>query len=294
MNSFSEKYSLLKTEFEQYLYDFTDSFDYYPPLSEAMKYSLNAGGKRLRPVIMIASAQMLGLDSSRVMPLAAAIECIHTYSLIHDDLPCMDDDSLRRGKPTSHIVFGEDMAVLAGDGLLNLAMETALKSIEKDNCENYLKAVELLFESSGSLGMVGGQAIDVKNTGSFQTLEELKNMHSKKTGALFLASCLCPALILGCNSDIISRLYSYAENLGLLFQIKDDILDVTGDVQSMGKSIGKDAAEGKSTFISLMGVAESTLYAGKIADEARKALLHFGDKGEFLSELIQYILERKN
>ena len=180
MNTFLDKYNSTKVFFEKKLKEYIKSFDYYPRLDEAMEYSLNAGGKRLRPVLMIECAKMLGLSQDRIIPLAIAIELIHTYSLIHDDLPCMDNDDLRRGKPTNHKVFGEDMAVLAGDGLLNLAMEISLDAIESDNCENYMKAVKLLFASSGPEGMIGGQAIDILNTGKFQASDDLKLMHSKK------------------------------------------------------------------------------------------------------------------
>ena len=292
MNDFLTTYSAAKQRFEKSLTEYLDSFDHFPKLDEAMKYSLTAGGKRLRPVLMMECAKMLGLDEGRIMPLAIAIEMIHTYSLIHDDLPCMDNDTLRRGKPTNHVIFGEDMAVLAGDGLLNSAFEAAIKGIEKENCENYLAAVRQLFSSSGAEGMVGGQAIDIASTGNFQSLAELKTMHSKKTGALFMSACLCPALILGADSDIINCLQDFAVNMGILFQVKDDILDVTGNLESMGKTLGKDAADNKSTFISLMGLDKSIEYSKKLAAQAQEPLKYFGDKAMFLSDLITYFLER--
>ena len=190
MNNFLDTYNQTKEMFDSHLKEYLDSFNYFPQFDEALRYSLNAGGKRLRPVLMIECAKMLGLSIERIMPFAIAIELIHTYSLIHDDLPCMDNDNLRRGKPTNHVVFGEDMAVLAGDGLLNLAIEITIKNAEKDNFENYLKTVNQLFWSAGPEGMIGGQAIDVFNTGEFQSLDELKAMHIKKTGALFLSACI--------------------------------------------------------------------------------------------------------
>lgn len=294
MSTFLESYSNTKRIFEDSLKELLDSFDYFEKLDDAMRYSVNAGGKRLRPVLMIECAKMIGLETERIMPLAMAIEMVHTYSLIHDDLPCMDDDALRRGKPTNHKVFGEDMAVLAGDGLLNIAMETALSGLEVGNCENYINAVQKLFSSAGPTGMIGGQAIDIFNIEKFQSLDELKVMHRKKTGALFDASCLCPALLLGCNDDIVNCLQEYSKHLGLLFQVKDDILDVIGDEDTLGKTIGKDEANHKSTFISLMGLDGSIAYSKEIAERAKEPLNSFSDKAVFLKDLIQYILERNN
>lgn len=292
MNTFLAEYNNTKNVFEKHLNEYTNTFSYYREISVAIKYSLKAGGKRLRPVLMIETAKMLGLDVNRIMPLAVAIEMIHTYSLIHDDLPCMDDDVMRRGQKTNHIVFGEAQAILAGDGLLNLAMEHALKSIEPDNYANYLKAISQLFTSSGVEGMIAGQSMDIYNTGKFQTLEELKTMHHLKTGALFLSSCLCPALILDCNNDIISYLMEYSSHFGLLFQITDDILDVTGDESALGKSIGKDTANSKSTFVGLLGIDKSIESANTLATKAHSALNMFGNKANFLNGLIDYVLER--
>lgn len=294
MYNFNKDYNDTKKRFESYLNEFLSSMDYYPRLNEAIQYSINAGGKRLRPVLMMQCAKMLGLSIDAIMPMAIAIEMIHTYSLIHDDLPCMDDDDLRRGKPTNHKVFGEDIAVLAGDGLLNLAMETALSGYSITYGENYVKAVKYLFECSGPSGMIGGQVIDIEHTGKFQSLENLKIMHRKKTGALFNACCMCPALILDSNSDIISCLLEYSNYLGLLFQVKDDILDVIGDQEQMGKTIGKDEANDKSTFISLLGLQESIQYSIDIAEKATKPLAKFEGKNEFLLGLVDYILERNN
>lgn len=294
MYNFTANYNKTKSEFEKRLNEFLSSMNYYPRLNEAMKYSINAGGKRLRPVLMIESAKMIELSLDKIMPLAIAIEMIHTYSLIHDDLPCMDDDDLRRGKPTNHKVFGEDMAVLAGDGLLNLAMETALSGYNSQHDSNYINAVKYLFACSGSDGMIGGQVIDIEHTGKFQSLDQLKIMHSKKTGALFNACCMCPALILGCNNDIISCLQDYTSHLGLLFQIKDDILDVIGDQTKMGKTLGKDEANNKSTFVSLLGLDESIKYSIDIAKKAKSSLKLFDGKNDFLLGLVEYILERNN
>ena len=294
MSDFLNTYNSTKEIFEKNIEKYLESFNHFKKLDDAMKYSLNAGGKRLRPVLMIECAKILGLPEKRIMPFAVAIEMIHTYSLIHDDLPCMDNDSLRRGKPTNHVVFGEDMAVLAGDGLLNTAFEIILENIEEDNFVNYFAAVRHLFSSSGAKGMVGGQAIDVENTGNFQDIESLELMHSKKTGALFMSACLCPALLLGANDDIMSCLRDFAVNIGLLFQVKDDILDVIGDQDKMGKTLGKDAQNNKSTFISLMGLEQSISYAQHLAEKAQEPLKYFGSKSIFLAELTKYFLERTN
>lgn len=294
MYNFNKDYNDTKSQFETKLSEFISTMDYYPRLNEAMQYSVDAGGKRLRPVLMMQCAKMIGLEINKVLPLALAIEMVHTYSLIHDDLPCMDDDDLRRGKPTNHKVFGEDMAVLAGDGLLNLAMETALSGYESKYGDNYVNAVKYLFNCTGPDGMIGGQVIDIEHTGKFQSLDELKIMHKKKTGALFNACCICPALILGSNNDIISCLQEYSDHLGLLFQVKDDILDVIGDQKQMGKTLGKDEASNKSTFISLLGLDESINYSIDIAEKAKSPLKQFDGKNEFLLGLIKYILERNN
>ncbi|MEX1376373.1 MAG: polyprenyl synthetase family protein [Eubacteriales bacterium] len=292
MDTFLQGYTSTKEMFEKKLTEYIASIECYPQLNDAMAYSLNAGGKRLRPVLMIECSKMIGLDAEKIMPLAISIELVHTYSLIHDDLPAMDDDDLRRGKPTNHKVYGEAMAVLAGDGLLNLAFENAMSCLDSDNCENYINAVRKLFSSSGANGMIGGQAMDIANTGKFQSQDELERMHRMKTGALFEACCICPALLLGSNSDIMNCLQEYSKHLGLLFQIKDDILDVVGSQEELGKTIGKDMAQEKSTFVSHMGLDGSMKYAQEIAEKAKSPLKTFGEKGEFLSLLIDYILER--
>lgn len=292
MDNFLQSYNSTKELFEKRLSEYISRMGFYPQLNDAMAYSLKAGGKRLRPVLMIECAKMLGMSAERIMPLAISTELVHTYSLIHDDLPAMDDDDLRRGKPTNHKVYGEAMAILAGDGLLNLAFENAISHVERDNCENYINAVAMLFSSSGADGMIGGQAMDIENTGKFQSIDELERMHRMKTGALFEACCMCPALLLGSNSAIMNCLQEYSLHLGLLFQVKDDILDVVGSQEALGKTVGKDMVQDKSTFVSHMGLDASRQYAEKIAQCAKEPLEFFGENGEFLNLLINYILER--
>lgn len=292
MHNFKEQLYLDQALFNQSLVQFMDRLQYVQPLNDAMKYSLQAGGKRLRPILMLETAKMLGIEIERVVPLMICIELIHTYSLIHDDLPAMDDDTLRRGLPTNHVKFGEAQAILAGDALLNLSVEHALSNVPEDMPLPYLHAVRLLFQSAGSAGMIGGQSIDIKSTGKFQNHKELREMHAMKTGALFHACCVCPAYLHNASNEIADALTQYAQHFGLLFQITDDILDVVGDVQKMGKTIGKDLDADKSTYVNLLGLEKSKLLAENTARNAQDSLHVFGDKGWFLREMINYIVKR--
>jgi geranylgeranyl diphosphate synthase type II len=258
---------------------------------EAMEYSLLAGGKRLRPILVVAGCELCGGDVLKVKPLACAVEMIHTYSLIHDDLPAMDDDDFRRGKPTSHKVFGEAIAVLAGDGLLNSAFETLLDVSPFDNA--YLEAARVIVKAAGVTGMIGGQVLDIENEGKKASLEELKEMHIRKTGALITASVFAGALSGGCSGEEMSKVREFGENLGLAFQIRDDILDVIGDQVSMGKSAGSDASKGKSTYVSLLGLEESGALVKRLIDNAKESLDVFGDRGQFLKQLADSLADRK-
>lgn len=223
---------------------------------DAMEYSLMAGGKRIRPVLSLAVCDILKGNRDVVLPFAGAIELIHTYSLIHDDLPCMDNDDYRRGKLTNHKVFGEAMAVLAGDALLNLAFETMIDETLKAKEESYtrVKAASMIAKSSGVYGMIGGQVLDIESEQRTISYEELGYLHKKKTGALFFASVLAPAILLDAGKDIVTALEAYAENIGLAFQIKDDILDLEGDSKVVGKATGSDAVNNKSTYVSILGI----------------------------------------
>ncbi len=265
-------------------------------ISEAMKYSLMSGGKRLRPVLSLAVADMLGTDEAAVLPYACSIEMIHTYSLIHDDLPAMDNDSLRRGKPTSHVIFGEATAILAGDALLNLAFETmcadAVSTIDDEAMRRKIKAIGYIAEAAGSKGMIAGQVIDLQSQHKEIDKDSLNYMHQKKTGALIKAAVLAPAIVTGADVQTISTLQAYAENFGLAFQIKDDILDVEGSIAELGKAIGSDRINGKSTFINVYGLEASKETLSAVTSEAINALSGFGEAADFLKELTRYMSSR--
>ena len=265
---------------------------------EAMKYSLLSGGKRIRPVITIAVADMFGGNINDAAAVGCALECVHTYSLIHDDLPCMDDDDLRRGRPTCHKVYGEDIAVLAGDGLLNYAFELLSDPdlFEELNGFDLLRAVRTLSTASGVFGMVGGQTVDLACEGGDGVgIDELEYMHSLKTGALINAAAELGCIVGHIDEDdtrILSKIYDFSSKLGLAFQIKDDILDVVGDQEVLGKATGSDASNGKTTFVTLLGFEKSSERLMGLTAEAKAALAEFGDSAEFLTELADYLLER--
>ena len=255
-------------------------------LKEAMVYSLTVGGKRIRPVIMLAVAELLCVDISKVLPFAVALECIHTYSLIHDDLPAMDNDDLRRGKPTNHKVFGEAMAILAGDALLNYAYELVLRSITDNNS---LSAGRLMALYAGAFGMVGGQALDILSENGEKNEEILFKIHDNKTGKLLLASTLVPSCLAG-NLNF-EKLSSYGKNLGLLFQVTDDILDVTSTKSKLGKSINKDESENKLTFVTLYGLEGAKSRAEDYYQKAKNSISDIEDN-EFLLQLLDFIKDR--
>lgn len=256
-------------------------------ITEAMNYSLLAGGKRIRPVLMMAVYESFGLSEDDILPFATALEMIHTYSLIHDDLPSMDNDDLRRGKPTNHVVFGEAMAILAGDALLNLAFETALSA--PFDAERKLKAVALMAKASGYLGMIGGQVVDLEGEKRKLSLSELKEMHAMKTGALIRAAAEMGCALSGKDSGLLSE---YAENLGLAFQLKDDILDETATVEELGKNIGSDIKNDKSTFINLCGMEKAEEMLNEATNKAICGLDNI-DNSEFLKEFALYLLKRR-
>lgn len=263
-------------------------------VTEAMRYSVEAGGKRLRPVLAVSVSRLLEGKDEEILPYAVAIELIHTYSLIHDDLPCMDDDDLRRGKPTNHKVFGEAMAVLAGDGLLNKAFEVMVDaSIKCSNQSNALKTIEYIARASSNYGMLGGQVIDMENENKKVTVNELENMHNLKTGALISAAVMAPALFYNVDDAYRIALEKYAKNLGLAFQVKDDILDVEGNKEILGKNIGSDDINGKTTYISIYGLEKSKEILDKLTQEAINAIEIFGEKAYFLKELADYLLKRE-
>jgi len=267
---------------------------YYPKLKEAMQYSLMAGGKRLRPVLALATAEMFGKDLFEVLAYACSIEMIHTYSLIHDDLPAMDNDDYRRGKLTNHKVFGEAMAILAGDALLNLAYENMLKDALTSDNNKKLKAMSIIAEYAGALGMIGGQVVDLESEGKKVDSNKLKAMHRLKTGALIKAPVESAAIICGADDKELKLLSNYAANLGLAFQIKDDILDVEGSMADMGKNPGSDALCEKSTYVTMYGLDKSKKMLEAVTNEGVSFLESFDTKAQFLKELALSLVRRSN
>lgn len=260
---------------------------------EAMRYSVFAGGKRLRPALMLSVCEMCGGDVNEVMPFACAMEMIHTYSLIHDDLPAMDNDDLRRGMPTSHIKFGEATAILAGDALLTKAFEIA-SEYSGANTMRAMKAVNMLAESAGTDGMIGGQIMDMESEHKDITLDELRYLHLNKTGAIIRSSCVIGALMAGASDELIKAADTFAQNLGIAFQIQDDILDVVGNEKQLGKPIGSDEEAGKNTYVKLVGLEKSKELAREYFEKAKNALVPFGDKSKFLLEFTDSLMQRNN
>ena len=265
-----------------------------PRLLEAMRYSVFNGGKRVRPVLVYATAEALKTSNSLCDSAACAIEFIHAYSLIHDDLPAMDDDDLRRGKPTCHIAYGEATAILAGDALQTRAFEILINDpAAQQNPTLILQMIQRLAQASGASGMVGGQAFDLDSTGKQLSLNELKQMHRHKTGALISASVLLGALASGkASSEQLNALQEYAACIGLAFQIKDDILDVESDTQTLGKQQGADQTLNKATYTSILGLNEAKQAAQEQHQQALLALDIFGPEADNLRQLSAYIIER--
>jgi len=262
-------------------------------LHEAMHYSLFTDGKRVRPILTLASGELLGLTEDDVMPIAASLEMIHVFSLIHDDLPAMDDDDLRRGQPTNHKVYGDAVAILAGDGLLAQAfLPLTTLDLTQFAAQNVLGVIRLIAESTGSLGMIGGQAIDMKSEGKTISLDRLKTLHRMKTGTLLKAAIMGPAVLSGADTKIKTALENYGDAIGLAFQIADDILDIEGGVE-VGKDVGSDVARGKSTYPSLMGMDGAKRERTRALETALTALSIFDHRAEPLRAIARYIVERK-
>lgn len=261
---------------------------------DSMRYSLNAGGKRVRPILMMAVFEIFRPnEEDDIMPLACAVEMIHTYSLIHDDLPAMDDDDYRRGKLTNHKIYGDAMAILAGDALLNKAVETVLQNWSLTNLlpEVTLSCLEILMRSAGTDGMIGGQVVDMFV--AERSLEYLEYMHRLKTGALIRAACQIGAVAGGASEGDIVNITNYADYLGLAFQIKDDILDVTAIESDLGKPTGSDEKNDKLTYVTLLGLDESKSLLEQYTRQAIESVMHLGDKSQRLVEMAEYLLERK-
>ncbi len=266
------------------------------PLVDAMRYSLMAGGKRIRPLLCLAAAEAVGGRTEDALTAACALEMIHTYSLIHDDLPAMDDDRQRRGKPTSHIAFNEATAILAGDALLTLAFEilsTLEPAANSQRAHRRLAVIHTIAGAAGCRGMIQGQMLDIAAEGTRLSRETLEAMHALKTGALIEASLHCGALLGGASRSQIQMLKTYAANIGLAFQVADDILNVEGNPQLMGKAVGTDALREKSTYPSLLGLEDSKRFARNLIQNALQAIETFDKKSEPLRAIAVYIIERK-
>ncbi len=261
-------------------------------LEEAMAYSLEAGGKRLRPVLLLAVCDAMGTDLSSVMPYACALEMIHTYSLIHDDLPAMDNDNLRRGKPTNHMVFGEGMAILAGDGLLHGAMELMLRTACKDGSMQGLRAAEAIARRAGVTGMVAGQVMDVTQEGGQVTEEKVTYIHAHKTADMLIAPLEAGLILSGAGQEAIEAGITYGYHLGMAFQMVDDLLDVIGDEQVMGKQTGMDAQQGKMTWVALKGISGTKQDAAEHIRLACDAADQFDQGVKFFKELAKNTLNR--
>ena len=274
------------------------------PIADAMRYSVLAGGKRLRPILTLAAAEAIDPDggAALALPAACAVEMIHTYSLVHDDLPAMDDDTLRRGRPTTHVAYGEGMAILAGDGLLTEAFRVLARWPATDDpvvAERKLRTVERVAAGAGAAGMVGGQALDIQPAGAggdpqprAAARAALRELHERKTGALIRAAAAAGATMAGADRETLGAVDAYAAHLGLGFQIVDDILDVEGDTAALGKTAGKDAAAGKATYPSVVGLDESRALAARAIADAQQALRDGRIRGGRLAAIADWVLAR--
>lgn len=264
-------------------------------LIDAMDYSLSLPGKRVRPCLTLAFCELCGGDVEKALPFACAVEMIHTYSLIHDDLPCMDNDDFRRGKPSNHKVYGEDFALLSGDALQSAAYGMMLggDAVKAVGAERAARAAFVLSQKSGTLGMVGGQAIDLQSEGKHADLDTLREMDEKKTAALIEAACMMGCIAAGASEEKIKAAESYAYNIGVAFQIVDDILDVTSTTEELGKAVGSDRQNEKSTYVSLLGIAKCRELVDRYTNEAIAALSVFDEDTSKLRDFAYKLRDRK-
>lgn len=284
----------LKQDIDSYLKDyFINKGTYNKVIYDSCSYSLNIGGKRIRPILLALTYYIYKENYNKVIPMAAAIEMIHTYSLIHDDLPCMDDDDLRRGQPTNHIKFQENIAVLAGDALLNEAMIIMMK-FALESKENSLLAAHEIAAAAGAEGMIGGQVVDIISEGKEISKDELEYMHAKKTGALIKASIVAGAILADAPKDDLKMLEKYGDKLGLVFQIKDDILDVVGDKNKLGKNTHADEDHNKTNFISVFGLEKCIDLCESLTEECITILNNLSVNSEYLVNLTYNLLNREN
>ena len=266
--------------------------EYPPSIHKAMRYSVFAGGKRLRPTLCLEAGRLFGGDEKVLLRVGSSLELIHTYSLIHDDLPALDNDDLRRGKPTSHVVFGEAGAILAGDALLTLAFE-AIAGAGGESADRILQVIQELAHAIGTVrGMVGGQVADLEASDSTGDAARLEYIHSAKTGAFIRVALRAGAILAGANSDDMARITSYGEKIGLAFQIADDLLDILGSQAELGKTIGKDQQQHKATYPAIHGIEASQRIAARLVEEACELLEPYGARAEILQGIAQYIVGR--
>lgn len=291
VSELKEKSKYIEREIEKYL---PEEKGYQKTVFKAMNYSMKAGGKRLRPILIMESYRACGGKSEEYIPFSVAIEMIHTYSLIHDDLPALDNDELRRGKPTNHKVFGEAMAILAGDALLSHAFEIMLgESLNIEKPKNGLRASYEIAKGAGIYGMVGGQVVDVESEGQHIEKEKLDFIHKNKTASMIRACMRAGAIIAGADEEKLDAMTNYGENIGLAFQIVDDILDIVGDEKTLGKHVGSDIENEKSTYPSLFGIEKSWEMAEELILNANEELKRIDENTDFLFGLAEYILKRK-
>lgn len=288
------KFNEMKKEINEFLLNyFSNKGTYNKVIYDSASYSLNIGGKRIRPILMLLIYSMYKENWRDILEFSSAIEMIHTYSLIHDDLPCMDDDDLRRGKPTNHKVYGENIAVLAGDTLLNEAMNLMMRFSLK-NGEKSLVAAEMIASASGPEGMIGGQVVDIINEGKKISEDELKYMHMNKTGALIKVSIMSGAILGEAPEEDIRKLEKFGENLGLAFQIKDDILDVIGSTEKLGKNVLSDEESNKSNFITMHGLEYCIKECERLTKESIEILDSLSVDTKDLKVLTKELLDREN
>jgi geranylgeranyl diphosphate synthase type II len=291
---FEKQYKIYQQEVEQKLPQYIRAANNSESLMKAMEYSLMLGGKRIRPVLALATCELLHQPTSQVLPAACALEMIHTYSLIHDDLPSMDDDDLRRGKPTNHKVYGEAIAILAGDGLLTEAFSCLSDPAWHLSDHQKIRVIHCVAEAAGAKGMVAGQVLDLEHEGKECNEQQLENIHLHKTGKLILASILAGAHAASANPTQIQTLDTFGRKIGLAFQIADDILDLTQTTEQLGKNAKSDLKKNKSTYPSLIGMDASKQKAEKLLTESLDLLSTFGERSTFLKELATLIVRRKS
>jgi len=292
MNNYKDKYDLYLSKINNRLNELLIKSTYEDDIvCDAMRYSVENGGKRIRPVLVLEACSICGGEIDDAVDIACALEMIHTYSLIHDDLPCMDNDDMRRGKPSCHIKYGEEYALLAGDGLLTYAFEVITGS--NIGSDKIVKAVRCLANNSGFNGMIGGQVVDLRSEGKQISYERLKTMHSLKTGALIRCAAELGCICAGADEEKTAQLVSYADRLGLAFQIVDDILDVIGDEKELGKPVGSDSVSEKTTYVTLFGLDAADTMAREITAEAKKAINAFINN-DFLMTLADKLTTRKS